>query len=676
MKKITAVITALLTALSAVNAQWTQTNGPVGGRIYSLAVTGTTVFAGTNYGVFKSTNSTQTWFQTSLNNCKIKSIAVKDSNIYCGAETGGVFVSNDMGLSWTHASLNVTSVMTIAVCREYIFAGTYANGLYYSTNRGSTWSQSSLNLNVYSMAVYDSIVIAGTGGDGIYRSNDFGQTWQLIGLNNSYIWSISVNYPYIYASNVYTFLSPDFGQTWIPTSLSMESQKSIVAMGQNVFVAADLIQRSTDYGYTWSYVFNIHGTTALAYYGNSIVSGGSGGAYISSNNGNNWSLTPFNNKDIQSVIKIGPKIYAGMKISGGIQYSIDNGESWIQSSFNTGYVNTFLQNSTRLFAGSSNGVYFSTDNGQNWVQTSLNRDVRTFIQNGNDIFAGAFIGGVYKSTDNGESWIQTSLNNKCINTLIIKDQFIFAGAGYFGPGSVTYGVYKSADNGGTWTFTGFDYQIVSALAVRGTKIFAGTRGNQIGAYDGVYISTNNGESWILSSLHKYVESLVISGLYIFCATDSNGIYVSSDDGATWVQKNEGMGNQTVYSLFVTPDYVYAGTRGSSVWKRSFSEIISIKSISSQIPQEFCLYQNFPNPFNPVTKIKFDIPLDSRLRGNDNVVLKIFDILGREIAVLVNEQFNPGTYEVQWDASNYPSGVYFYRLISGNYIETRKMVLLR
>jgi flagellar hook assembly protein FlgD len=106
-------------------------------------------------------------------------------------------------------------------------------------------------------------------------------------------------------------------------------------------------------------------------------------------------------------------------------------------------------------------------------------------------------------------------------------------------------------------------------------------------------------------------------------------------------------------------------------------ITAIQSITSaEFPDKYSLSQNYPNPFNPVTKIKFDIPLDSRLRGNDNVTLKIYDILGREIATLVNEGLQPGTYDVEWDGTNYCSGVYFYVLITAEYSETKKMVLIK
>ena len=95
------------------------------------------------------------------------------------------------------------------------------------------------------------------------------------------------------------------------------------------------------------------------------------------------------------------------------------------------------------------------------------------------------------------------------------------------------------------------------------------------------------------------------------------------------------------------------------------------------PYEFSLSQNYPNPFNPSTKIKFEIPGKTR---NDNILvtLKIYDVLGNEVATLVNSEKPPGNYEVTFNAGKYnlPSGVYFYRLKAGNFIESKKMILLR
>lgn len=109
-------------------------------------------------------------------------------------------------------------------------------------------------------------------------------------------------------------------------------------------------------------------------------------------------------------------------------------------------------------------------------------------------------------------------------------------------------------------------------------------------------------------------------------------------------------------------------------------VIGIKQISSNVPNTFSLEQNYPNPFNPSTKIRFSIPsFISPLeggKGGDIVKLLIYDILGKEVAILVNEAVKPGTYEVEWDASNYPSGVYFYRIVTEGFTDTKRMLLIK
>lgn len=105
------------------------------------------------------------------------------------------------------------------------------------------------------------------------------------------------------------------------------------------------------------------------------------------------------------------------------------------------------------------------------------------------------------------------------------------------------------------------------------------------------------------------------------------------------------------------------------------DLIGIHKIGSDIPNQFTLYQNYPNPFNPVTTIRFDVGTEIGNQKSD-IRLVIYDILGREVATLVNEKQSPGTYEVKWNASNFSSGVYFYKLQAGNYFETRKMILIK
>ncbi|MBM4157409.1 MAG: T9SS type A sorting domain-containing protein [Ignavibacteria bacterium] len=102
---------------------------------------------------------------------------------------------------------------------------------------------------------------------------------------------------------------------------------------------------------------------------------------------------------------------------------------------------------------------------------------------------------------------------------------------------------------------------------------------------------------------------------------------------------------------------------------AYEFIYGIKKVGSQV-SHFELYQNYPNPFNPVTRINFDIP------KNEYVTLKIFDILGKEVTILVDEPLTPGKYEVKFDGSGLSSGMYFYKLVAGTFNETKRMILLK
>jgi hypothetical protein len=117
----------------------------------------------------------------------------------------------------------------------------------------------------------------------------------------------------------------------------------------------------------------------------------------------------------------------------------------------------------------------------------------------------------------------------------------------------------------------------------------------------------------------------------------------------------------------------------SVWTAIIEFPVKVENVNNQMPDKFHLAQNFPNPFNPSTKIKFEIPFSLLSERGDKggfVTMKIYNALGKEITTLVNEQLSPGTYEIQWNADNMPSGIYFYRLTAGTFTDTKKMILVK
>jgi len=374
--------------------------------------------------------------------------------------------------------------------------------------------------------------------------------------------------------------------------------------------------------------------------GNIILAGSSGyGIYLSSNNGSNWNWT-------QNIL------------NNRIIYTLDTGGS-------------------NIFAGSNSGVFKSTNFGSNWTQTSLNNQiVYSLLLNGSNIFAGTNHAGIFKSIDYGVSWVPSGLSNlsKDVMSLAVNGNNIFAGTVYIPhPGTYPPGVHLSPNNGINWYPGGLINELIYALAVNRNNVYVGT------LFDGVYFSPNNDTNWIHSSLNNQsVYDFAVYGDTIFAGTIGGGVYVTFNNCTSWIQINEGLGNLNVRALCIFNNYIFAGT-SNSVYRRSLSQITGIPHVAVNVPDKFSLSQNYPNPFNPVTKIKFDIPpLNLPLTGGDGhgVVMKVYDILGKEVTTLVNEQLKPSTYEVEWDATNYPSGVYYYRLITGSYTDTKKMVLVK
>jgi hypothetical protein len=148
------------------------------------------------------------------------------------------------------------------------------------------------------------------------------------------------------------------------------------------------------------------------------------------------------------------------------------------------------------------------------------------------------------------------------------------------------------------------------------------------------------------------------------------------DGVNWTVfniSNSGLLSDYVYAIAIDN----AGNKWIGTWGgglavyREGGVILDVeKENNKELPTKFVLYQNYPNPFNPATKIKYILPEQSF------VSISIYDILGKEIATLVKERKPAGNYELEFNASNLPSGVYFYRMKAGNFVETKKMLLMK
>ncbi|HEY5124998.1 MAG TPA: T9SS type A sorting domain-containing protein [Ignavibacteria bacterium] len=350
----------------------------------------------------------------------------------------------------------------------------------------------------------------------------------------------------------------------------------------------------------------------------------------------------------------------------GVYVSTNNGSNWTQTSLNNEAVKALVVSGSNIFAGTNNGIYRSTNKGNSWTQFAFSGvEILSIAFSGNYILAGTVNYGMYLSTNNGNNWNQTNLNEGNITSIVLSGNNIFAGKSsdypiYYG------GVFRSTDNGYTWTWTSLQHIYVTSIAVTGNNIFAGVE------VSGVYSSTNDGNNWTQTGLNnKNVYSLATIENNIFAGTYQYGVYLSKDNGTNWVQKNQGFNLiPSVHALLIANNYIFAGTSGQSVWRRDLSEITGIQNISTEIPSQFSLSQNYPNPFNPTTVINFQLSVAGQ------VVLKVYDVMGREVQTLVNESLKPGTYEASFDGSQLTSGVYFYKLSAGDFSETKKMLMVK
>ena len=175
----------------------------------------------------------------------------------------------------------------------------------------------------------------------------------------------------------------------------------------------------------------------------------------------------------------------------------------------------------------------------------------------------------------------------------------------------------------------------------------------------LYETTNQ-----ISFVYTTNDELSIRTIQVGLRGSSNTDFINRQTTTNWSQTTAGTTNTAtcLFSPGITPP--------SGLTFTFTPPVTRIENTGNKILDNFKLYQNYPNPFNPRTVVSFSLPVVS------DVVLKVYDIQGREVETLVNERLNAGTYESTFDASRLPSGVYFYKLTAGDFTETRKMMLLK
>ena len=688
------VTACILTVTAQAQSGSWDPDGPTGGSVLSIsAVEGGTVFAcAYPYALCRSDDTGRTWNVVAFDGSWAgpELIAPLKSGTHLVDYRNSVLRSSDHGVSWDEvASGDITAIMEVSP--GIVLAGIYDGGFLRSSDDGQTWDTANVGLvdmNVQVLATDSAgVIYAGTNSNpaALYWSEDHGLTWDT------------------------TATPPPIGY------LSCVTVTKTGALLVGSWFAR--IARSSDGGMTWEEVFGEPDTTEPAL--RAFVSCDNGyvlaatrrGTLRSTDDGRSWHFVPsvLQNLSLTGILQTAGEILIASSWNMGFFRSTDYGTTWEPS--NGGYRKYFTMElaatSTGIsLAATDMGLHRSTDGGDSW------NTVEGFFPGTVQSIAEGRRRAIYLTTEDGN--ILKSTNGGTVWSAMFHSYWYSLGPICLGPDSSMYVSFndeclRSSDDGMTWEPFGSIPPTVLAMTSGGGWLYAATEagvfrtqppdtqwttclsgdprsldvsvspgGDVFAATDiGLFRSTDQGLTWgfvegLPASSFNSIVTATRSNLYV--SSVKTGVYESYSAAAIWQSINAGLGVARVAHLAVTSNGMLLGGTWESGLFRYSGNALDVKPGVGKIPEHFRLSQNYPNPFNPMTVIGYDVPATGSLHTEFSLV--VYDLLGRAVATLVNEPKPPGSYEVTFDASRLPSGVYLCRLTAGPITETKKMILIK
>ena len=312
--------------------------------------------------------------------------------------------------------------------------------------------------------------------------------------------------------------------------------------------------------------------------------------------------------------------------------------------------------------------------------------------------------GMVRSLDSGRTWSPLGLpnNEKIQPPLVSQGSLVYAAS--------NSSALRSSDGGHTWdrvTYNGAYPKYTPAggrsiipafnlLHANSTRLFARVVPAILpGDPGGLYVSTDHGTTWTPAGFTGQLVDRIIESDSVLFALQNGRVFASRTDTLLWKDVSGELTTDSIVVISASPEYLVALTEASDrIWYRPMAEIkeelntigpTAIDRTEDEVPTRVALFQNYPNPFNPMTTIEYQLPVSGIVK------LAVFDLLGRQVAVLVNERTDAGKHQVAFDATGLSSGLYFYRLhitpsarasgvntegVSDEVVQTKALMLLR
>jgi len=626
--------------------------------VLSIAFIGANMFVGTSAGVYLSTNNGSTWVEVNngLPFTYVKALMVKGTDLFAGTSDSGVYRSTNSGSTWTPANhdgqLDIYSLLTDGT---NIYSGTYGN-VDFSTNNGDNWIHK--NNGIHSVYVYSLIskqdgstlkLFAGSNDHGVYNSTNNGDNWFEInnGLTPKTVRGLFVNGNYLFAgtgNGVWRRLLSDVNLCRITVECNIQNAGVLSGAGTFDLGSSITLTATPNVGYTFIN-WTDNGT---------VVSLNPNYTFAVNNNRTliaNFSLTQFNINLTANPTNGGTTFGSGVYSYGSI--------ATISASSNSGFTFTNWAEGSNIVSSNSSYV-FNVTTDRDLVANFVSLPISPVAQQATSISQTSF----------RANWNSVSNATKYLLDVAIDEQF-----------NNILSTFNNKDVGNVTSY------LVNGLAVNSTFYFRVRAFNQAGTS----VSSNT----ILVSTLPYAPSeptaLQATNLSQTSFTanwnqvsGTTGYYIDVAIDGSFTNRltnfnNKDVGNVTSFTvtgLSTNFTYYYRvrayNTGGTSTSSNTITVTLTtdVKEIGIDKPTAFNLFQNYPNPFNPTTKIQFSLPKDLFVK------LNIYNSIGQELCILLNQNMPIGTYAISFDANDLPNGIYFYKIQTGEFSETKKMILMK